>query len=298
MRIFLTGATGFIGSYLVPELIAAGHTVLGLSRSETGAQRLRNHGAVVVAGSLDDLDLLIRTADAADAVIHAGFTHDPNDDRAASDHDRRVIEALGGALAGSDRPLVITSGTALVRSAPGEPATELDEHVAATDFPRAATEEAADALVERGIHAMVMRLPQVHDTRRAGRITWQIQSAREHGRVVHVDDGTQRLPAVHVRDAVHLYRRAVEDGRAGAKYHAVAEEGIALRDICAVIAQGLGLPHVSISAAAAREEFGRTGELLSMDLAASSALTRAEFDWSPSGPQLLDDLTAMDFSAI
>ena len=204
---------------------------------------------------------------------------------------------MGESLAGSDRPLVITSGTGLARSKTGGPSLETDDHGASAEFPRAATEEAADALIARGGRVMVMRLPQVHDTRKQGRVTYHIQTARQRGRVAYVGEGKNRLPAVHVSDAVLLYRLALEKGRAGARYHAVAEEGVALRDIAAVIGAGLKLPVESITPQQAREYFGWMAQLVTIDLAASGALTRQQLGWNPTGPDLLSDLRNMDYSA-
>jgi nucleoside-diphosphate-sugar epimerase len=297
MRVFLTGATGFIGSSLVPELIGAGHCVVGLSRSDAGAKALARAGAEVFRGDVNDLDRLRIAAAAADGVIHAAFNHDFSNLKQTSEDDRRVIETLGGVLAGSDRPFIITSGTGLVRSKSGSPAVETDDHVTAAEFARAASEEAADALIARGGRVMVMRLPQVHDTRRFGRITQHIQLARQHGRVAYVGEGRNRLPAVHVSDAVRLYRLALEQGGPGARYHAVAEDGVALRDIAEVIGAGLKLPVQSITPEEAPDYFGGLATLATIDLAASGTLTRRQLGWTPTGPDLLTDLRAMDDSA-
>lgn len=294
MRVFLTGATGFIGSFLVPELIAAGHTVIGLSRSEAGAAALSHAGAEVVRGDVNELDRLRSAAETADGIIHAAFNHDFSNLQQTSEDDRKVIAALGEALAGSDRPLIVTSGTGLARSRNGRPAMETDDHVTSAEFPRAATEEAADALIAKGGRVMVMRLPQVHDTRRFGRIAQHIQLARQWGRVAYVGEGRNRLPAVHVSDAVRLYRLALETGQAGARYHAVGEEGVALRDIAAVIGAGLKLPVESITPEEAPTYFGWLANLAMIDLAASSALTRQWLGWNPTGPDLLTDLCRMD----
>jgi nucleoside-diphosphate-sugar epimerase len=296
MRVFLTGATGFIGSFLVPELLHAGHQVTGLSRSDTGAAALTRAGAQVVRGDVNDLDLLRGAAAAADGVIHAAFNHDFGNLRQHSEADRTVIEALGGALAGSGRPLVITSGTGLVRPAAGGLAAETDGHFTAAEFPRAATEEAADALIAAGGEVIVLRLPQVHDTRRFGRVSEHIRLARQRGRVAYVGAGGNRLPAVHVCDAVRLYRLALEKGQPGARYHAVAEEGVALRDIAEVIGAQLRLPVGSITAREAPEHFGPLANLVTIDLAASSALTRQQLGWIPAGPGLLADLRHLEHS--
>jgi nucleoside-diphosphate-sugar epimerase len=297
MRVFLTGATGFIGSFLVPELIDAGHHVVGLSRSDAGAEALARAGAEVFRGDVNDLDRLRTAAEAADGVIHAAFNHDFSNLKQHSEDDRKVIETLGEALAGSDRPLVITSGTGLARSKTGGPAMETDDPVTSAEFSRAATEEAAKALIAKGGRVMVMRLPQVHDTRRFGRITQHIRLARQKGRVAYVGEGKNRLPAVHVSDAVRLYRLALEKGQAGGRYHAVAEEGVALRDIAQVIGTGLKMPALSITPEAAADYFGAFANLVTVDLAASGVLTRQQLGWNPTGPDLLTDLRNMDYDA-
>ena len=295
MRIFVTGATGFIGSYLVPELIAAGHQVVGLSRSDAGAEALTRAGAEVVRGDVNDLDRLRTAAETADGVIHAAFNHDFSNLKQHSEDDRKVIETLGGALAGSDRPLVVTSGTGLARSKTGAPAVETDDPVPSAEYPRGATEEAAEALVGKGGRVMVMRLPQVHDTRRFGRISEHIRLARQKGWVAYIGEGTNRLPAVHVSGAVRLYRLALENGQAGARYHAVDEEGVAQRDIAEAIGAVLKMPVESITPEAALAYFGALATLITVDLAASGALTRQQLGWTPTGPDLLSDLRNMDY---
>src|SRR5215469_2397778 len=295
MRVFLTGATGFIGSFLVRELIDAGHHVVGLSRSDAGAKALTGAGAEVFRGDLNDLDRLRAAAETVDGVIHAAFNHDFSNLQQHSENDRKVIETLGKVLAGSDRPLVITSGTGLARSKTGGPVLEADDHVTSAEFPRAATEEAADALITKGVHVMVMRLPQVHDPRRQ-RITQHIQLARQKGRVAYVGNGKNRVPAVHVSDAVRVYRLALEKGHAGARYHAVGERGVALRDIAEVIGAGLNMPVESIRPEQALEYFGWMAHLATIDLTASSTLTRQLLGWNPTGPDLLTDLRNMDYS--
>jgi nucleoside-diphosphate-sugar epimerase len=294
MRVFLTGATGFIGSYLVPDLIGAGHHVVGLSRSDAGAEALARAGAEVFRGDVNDLDRLRTAAAAADGVIHAAFNHDFSSLKQHSEADRTVIETLGEALAGSGRPLVITSGTGLAQSRTGGPAAETDGHLTSAEFPRAATEEAADALIAQGERVMVMRLPQAHDTRRFGRITQHVRLARQHGRVAYVGAGKNRWPAVHVSDAVRLYRLALENGQAGARYHAVGEEGVAQRDIAEVIGAALKMPVEPITPEEAPWYFGPLASLVTMDLAASSALTREQLGWNPAGADLLTDLRNMD----
>jgi nucleoside-diphosphate-sugar epimerase len=299
MRVFLTGATGFIGSYLVPELINAGHHVVGLSRSDAGAEALTRAGAEVSRGDVNDLDRLRTAAEAADGIIHTAFNHDFSNLKQNSENDRKVIETLGEVLAGSDRPLVIASGTGLVaRSKTAGPAVETDDHVTSAEFARAATEEAADALIAKGERVMVMRLSQVHDTRHQGRIAQHIQLARQKGWVAYVGKGKNRLAAVHVADAVRLFRLALEKGQAGVRYHAVGEEGVAMRDIAEVIGAGLKLPVESVTPEEAPEYFGWMAHLATIDLAASSALTRQQMNWTPTGPDLLTDLRNMDYSAV
>jgi nucleoside-diphosphate-sugar epimerase len=290
MRVLLTGATGFIGSYLVPELVNAGHHVVGLSRSDAGAATLTRAGAEVCRGDVNDLARLRTAAAAADGVIHAAFNHDFANLKQHSEHDRQVIKTLGDALARSDRPLVISSGTGLARSRTGGPAVETDDHVTSAEFPRAASEEAADALIAEGGRVMVLRLAQVHDARHQGRIAQHLQLARQKGRVAYVGEGRNRVPAVHVSDAVRLYRLVLDKGQAGSRYHAVGEEGVALRDIAEVIGAGLEVPVESITAEAAPEHFGWMAQLAMADLAASSSLTRRELGWNPTGPDLLTDL--------
>ena len=298
MRVFLTGATGFIGSFLVPELVEAGHHVVGLSRSDAGAEALTRAGAEVFRGDVNDLDRLRAAAEAADGVIHAAFNHDFTNVKQNSEDDRKVIETLGAALAGSDRPLVITSGTGLARSKTGGPAVESDDPATSAEFARGATEEAARALIANGGRVMVMRLPQVHDTRRFGRISEHIRLARRKGWVAYIGDGANRLPAVHVSDAVRLYRLALETGQAGARYHAVAEDGVALRDIAEAIGAVLRMPTRSIAPEAAADYFGALANLVTVDLAASGALTQRQLGWNPAGPDLLTDLRDMDLGAL
>ena len=296
MRVFLTGATGFIGSFLVPELISAGHHVVGLSRSDAGAEALTRAGAEVFRGDMNDLDRLRTAAEAADGVIHAAFNHDFSNLTQSSEDDRKVIEAFGEVLAGSDRLLVISSGTGLARSKTGGPAIETDAHVTSAEFARAATEEAADAVIAKGGRVVVMRLSQVHDTRHQGRIAQHLLLARQKGWVAYVGEGKNRLPAVHVSDAVRLYRLALEKGQAGLRYNAVGEEGVALRDIAEVIGAGLKMPVKSITPEMAPGYFGWLANLVQIDLAASSVLTRQQLGWNPTGPDLLTDLRNMDYS--
>jgi nucleoside-diphosphate-sugar epimerase len=245
---------------------------------------------------VNDLNCLRIAAEAADGVIHAAFNHDFSKLKQNSEDDRKVIETLGEVLGGSDRPLVISSGTGLARSQTGGPAVETDGHVTSAEFARAASEEAADAVMAKGGRVMVIRLSQVHDTGHQGRIAQHILLARQKGRVAYVGEGKNRLPAVHVTDAVRLYRLALEKGQAGARYHAVGEEGVALRDIAAVIGAGLKMPVESITPQEAPDYFGWLADLAQIDLSASSALTRQQLGWTPNGPDLLSDLRNMDYN--
>jgi nucleoside-diphosphate-sugar epimerase len=292
MRIFVTGATGFIGSALVPELINAGHQVLGMARSDAGAKSLIAARAQVHRGDLDDLESLRSGAAMSDGVIHAAFNHDFSNWVANCEMDRRAIEVLGSALAGSDRPLVITSGTGMAFT-PGRPSTE--EDAPNSPIPRVASEVAAASIATQGVRASVMRLPQVHDTVKQGLITYLIAIARDKGVSAYLGDGLNRWPAVHLLDAAPLYRLAIENGTAGARYNAVAEEGVPLRDIAEAIGRGLKLPVVSLSSEQADEHFGWLAAFVGFDLPASSALTQKRLGWRPTGPGLLSDLDRMRY---
>lgn len=294
MRVFVTGATGFIGSALVNDLLKSGYDVLGLARSEAGAQQLSAAGAQVQRGSLEDLNSLRTGAEAADAVIHTAFNHDFSKFQQNCESDRQAIEALGEVLVGSDRPLIVTSGVALV--AKGRPATEDDAPPPfSPSFPRA-SEHAAAALQQRGVKTMVIRLPQVHDTQKQGLITFSIQVAREKGISAYVGDGANRWAAAPRLDAVRVYQLALEKGRAGARYHAVAEEGVSAKEIAEAIGQGLKIPVKSISPEEAPAHFGFLAMLAGLDLTATSEKTRKELGWNPTGPTLLTDLNNMQFA--
>jgi nucleoside-diphosphate-sugar epimerase len=295
MRVFVTGATGFVGSAVVQDLIAAGHEVLGLSRSETGAAALAAMRAHIHRGSLEDLDSLARGAAAADGVIHCAFNHDFSKWQEHCEADRHVIQALGAALAGSDRPLIITSGTAAAYT-PGRLTTEDDP--ANSPIPRVASEQAADAVLARGVRISVMRLPQVHDPLKQGLITSLIAIARQKGVSAYVGDGQNRWPAAHRLDVAHLYTLAIEKGSAGARYNAVAEEGVKLRDIAEAIGKGLNVPVVSQTPEEANEHFGWLAMLIGADVPASSALTRERLGWHPTHRGLMADLAvAEDYKA-
>ena len=294
MRVFVTGATGFIGSTIVPELINAGHQVLGLTRSDGGVRSLTAAGAEAYRGSLEDLDSLRRGAAASDGVIHCAFDHDFSNFVANCEKDRRAIEALGAALAGSDRPLVITSGTGMGNAANGRPATE-DTFNLDHPNPRKASELAGVAVSATGVNVSVVRLPQVHDTLKQGLISPLVAIAREKGVSAYVGDGSNRWPAAHVLDVAHLYRLALEKREAGARYHAVAEEGVSVRDIAEVLGRGLKVPVVSLSLEEAQAHFGWLGMFAGLDLPASSAQTRERLGWHPTGPSLITDLEQMRY---
>jgi nucleoside-diphosphate-sugar epimerase len=290
VRVFLTGATGFIGSAIVQELIGAGHQVIGLARSDAGAKSLAAAGAKVHRGDLEDLDSLRGGASASDGVIHTGFNHDFSRFKEVSEADRRAIEAFGAALAGSDRPLVIASGTALV--SPGRLATEESVcTITSADIPRVATEEAATSTATRGVRAALMRLaPTVHGDGDHQFVPTLINIAREKGVSAYIGDGRNRWNAVHRLDAARLFRLALEKATAGARYHAVAEEGIAFRDIAEVIGRRLNIPVVSKSPEEAANHFGWIGAFAGLDCPASSKLTQQRLGWRPVQPTLLTDL--------
>jgi nucleoside-diphosphate-sugar epimerase len=294
MRVFVTGATGFIGSRIVPELIGAGHQVLGLARSDAGAQSLVAAGAQVQRGDLEDLESLRSGAAASDAVIHTAFRHDWTRFAESCELDRRAIEAISGVLEGSSRPFIVSSGVGVGQ---GRASTEDDPPLSSPSLPRV-SEVTAVAMMERGVHASVMRLPQVHDTVKQGLITPLIAIARAKGVSAYVGEGHNRWAAAHVGDVASLYRLALEKGTAGARYLAVAEEGVPLRDIANAIGQGLNIPIISISQEQAQEHFGFLGFFAGRDAPASSAKTRAWLDWNPTGPSLLTDLANMNYTKV
>lgn len=291
MKVFLTGATGFIGTALVPELIGAGHQVLGLSRSEAGAKALTAAGAQVHRGDLEDLESLRSGVAQVDGVIHAGFVHDFSRFKEVCEIDQRAIEALGSVLAGSDRPLIVTSGVAGLAK-PGQLATE--DYGVPPNYPLPRVSEQT-ALALKGVSSSVMRLPQVHDPIKQGLVTYLIAVAREKGLSAYVAEGHNRWAAGHVSDVARLYRLALEKHEAGAKYHAVAEEGVPMRDIAEAIGRGLKVPVVSLSPEEAAAHFGWLTMFASADLAASSEITWKKLGWNPTGPSLISDLDQARF---
>lgn len=294
MRVFLTGATGFIGSRIVPELIAAGHRVLGLTRSEAGARWLDEAGAEPFRGVLEAPDSLARGAALADAVIHTAFDHDFSHFVENCEKDRRVIEAMAAVLAGSDRPLLITSGVGMGSVGPGQPAVE---SVVDWDHPnpRSASERAGADALAKGVSVAVVRLPQVHDTKKQGLISPYIEIARAQGYCAYIGEGASRWPAAPVADVARLYRLALDRHEAGARYHAVAEEGVPVREIAQAVGEGLGVPVRSISPEEAPGYFGWLAPFAALDMPASSRWTRERLGWTPTGRGLIADLRAMDY---
>ena len=295
MRIFVTGATGFIGSAIVPELINAGHQVLGLTRSEAGAKSLTAAGAQAHRGDLSDLESLRKGAAMSEGVIHTAFIHDFSKFQEVCEVDRRVIEVLGAALDGSHRPLLITSGTGIANSPSGRSATEDDAPDISHPIPRVVSEQAAASLAAKGVRVGVIRLPQVHNTVKQGLVTYAIELARQKGVFAYIGDGRNRWPAVHVLDAARLYRLALESLETGARYHAVAEEGVPMRDIAEVIGRGLKVPVVSLSPEEAPAHFGWLAAFAGRDLPASGVLTQERLAWRPTGPGLIADLEQMRY---
>lgn len=276
MRVFLTGATGFIGSAIIPELLSAGHEVLGLTRSDAGSAALKTAGAQPHRGDLEDLESLRRGTGAADAVIHAGFNHDFSKFAENCEIDRRAIEAMGEVLRGTEKPFVVTAGIPVLSD---RPATE-DDAPSSGGSPRV-SEETATALAERGVRAAVVRLPQVHDRDKHGLASYLIEIARATGKSAYVGEGFNRWAAVHRSDVAPVYRLALERGNAGARYHAVAEEGVTLLAIAQAIGRGLKLPVEAIPVEAVAEHFGGLAFAVGSNLYATSRLTRARLGWQP-----------------
>ena len=296
MRVFVTGASGFIGSTVIRELIQGGHQVLGLVRSDAGAKSVAAAGAEVHRGDLTDLDSLRSGAAQADSVIHTAFIHDFSKFQENCEIDRRAIEALGSVLAGSGRSLIVTGGLAGL-GRPGQMATEDDAIPPNFPFPRV-SEQTALAFISKGVRASVMRLPQVHNTVKQGLVTYAIALARQKGVSAYIGTGETRWAAAHVSDVARLYKLALEKNEAGAKYHAVGEEGVRMKDIAEAIGRGLKVPVVSLTPEEAQAHFGWLALFASHDLQASSAQTQKKLGWHPSGPGLLADLEKMDYSQI
>ncbi|MBY8829842.1 SDR family oxidoreductase [Hephaestia mangrovi] len=290
MRVFVTGATGWVGSAVVRELIDAGHSVLGLARSEAGAQALTVAGAAVAHGELDDFDSLTSAASQCDGVIHTAFKHDFAQFIENADLDRRVIETIGNVLAGSGRPFITTSGSLMLAiAAPGRVGTERDTPPAS--IPRVPSEQATVALADQGVRAAVMRLPpSVHGDGDRGFVPRIIDIARATGVSAYIGDRANRWPAVYRPDAARAYRLALENGTAGDRYHAIGDDGIPVRVIAEAIGRRLGLPTVSIPQGDAEAHFGFLARFLILDAPATSDLTRERLGWTPTGPGLIADL--------
>jgi nucleoside-diphosphate-sugar epimerase len=294
MHIFITGAPGFIGSALVPELIEAGHSVLGLTRSDVGAEKLRAAGAQVLHGNIEDLDSLRKGAADSDGVIHLAFNHDFSQFEKNAADDRKAITAMGEVLLGSARPFVVTSATAIAANVDGKPSTE-DGPTAAWN-PRSASEAVVKELTTRGVNTSVVRLPQVHDTRKQGLVPYLLAVAREKGVSAYIGGGSNRWPAAHVSDVARLYRLAFEKAEPGAIYHAVDEEGVTMKAIVESHGRGLKVPVVSIKPEETEAHFGWLALFAGHDMPASSAITRQKLNWTPTGAGLITDLDNMDYT--
>ncbi len=294
MRVFVTGATGFIGSAIVQELLQAGHSVLGLARSDAGAQALIAAGAQAHPGDLEDLESLRSAAAASDAVIHTAFQHDWTRFAESCELDQRAIEVIGEVLQGSSRPFILTGGLAVI--APGRLATEDDPPVpVSSSYPRA-SEATGEALAARGVSTAIVRLPQVHDTVKQGLVSYLIALARQKGVSAYVGEGHNLWGAVHRFDAARLYRLALEKHETGARYHAVAEEGVPIVQIATAIGHALNIPIRSIAPEQAQEHFGFLERFVTMNLQGSSTKTKQKLGWTPTGPGLIADLNNLRFT--
>src|ERR1700678_3612685 len=294
MRIFVTGAPGFIGSALVPDLIQAGHHVLGLTRSEAGAEALRAAGAEVKYGNIEDLDSLRDGAAKSDGVIHLAFNHDFSQFQTNCDNARKAIQAIGEVLLGSNRPFVITSGTAIAANVDGKPSVE--DGATASWNPRAASEAAVKELTGRGVNTSVVRLSQIHDIRKQGLVPYLLAVARQKGVSAYIGDGSIRWPAAHVSAAAQLYRLAFEKAEPGGIYHAVGEQGVSMKAIVEAHGRGLKVPVVSIKPEEAEAHFGWLAHFAGHDMPSSSAITQQKLNWKPTGPTLIADLDGMEYT--
>lgn len=296
MRVFITGATGFIGMNVVKDMVAAGHQPVGLCRAPDKGAALAAAGAEVLLGTVQDEDKLRQGVAKADAVIHLAFNHDFSKFLANCEDDRRVISVLGAALEGSDRPFVVTSGTAVAKPQPGQPARETDPALPAALNARAASEETARAFASKGVKVSIIRLPQVHDTARQGLVSPAIQLYREKGACAFIGDGANRWAAAHISDVAPLYRLAVEKGERDAVYNAVGEEGVALRDVAETLGKRLSLPVRSLGPGEADAFFGWLAMFVRLDMPASSEITQRQLNWKPKGPSLIADLEQLEIA--
>lgn len=293
MRIFITGATGFIGKSLVREALNSGHQVIGLTRSEAGAHWLGDVGAEAYHGDITRPATLVEGIARSDGIFHTAFNHDFSTFPTNCAADRQVIEAMGSMLQGSDRPLIITS-VAMMGASPAHRLATENYFDATSVNPRIASELAGIDVAARGVRLSVVRLSQVHDTHKQGLITPLIELAKQKGISAYIDDGVKRWAAVHLSDAARLYLLALEQPGDSGCYHAVAEEGIGLREIAEANGCALQIPVKSIPAEEASAHFGWLTPFVSHDMSASSALTRQHLGWQPTGPKLIDDLAALD----
>jgi nucleoside-diphosphate-sugar epimerase len=292
MRVFLTGASGFIGSAVIAELKAGGHEVLGLARNDDNAAKLQAAGVAVHRGDVTEPETLAAGAAACDATIHCAFIHDFSKFVENIAIDRRAVETMLAAMEGSGKPFILTSGT-LMADADREATEEDGPSTDGAGALRGATELVAQDYAGRGVRAMIVRLPQVHDTQKAGLITYAIEVAREKGVSAYVGDGSARWAAAHVSDVAHLYRLVLENGQAGARYHAVGESGVSMRDIAHALGRRLKLPVVSITPEEAPAHFGFLAMFAGRDAPTSSRLTQERLNWTPTGPGLIADLEAL-----
>ena len=297
MRVFVTGASGFIGSRVVTNLLNKGHQVIGLVRSEEAASRLAAKGAKTQRGTLEDPQAWLAGVEECDAVIHTAFDHDFSHFVENCEKDRRVISAIGSVLKGTVKPLIITSGTGMGDDESGKPALESHFNPAHGN-PRVASELEGNLLLENGIDVRVMRLPQVHDTERQGLISYYIPLAKEKGVAAYINNGDNCWSAAHVDDVAELYIKVLENGERGKRYHAVAEESIPAKAIAGVVAEGLGIPERSIPAEESAAHFGWFSMFAAMDFHASGEWTRRQLSWRPTGPTLLEDLRRMDYQKL
>lgn len=297
MHVFVTGASGFIGSRVVKNLLRQGHQVTGLVRSEQAAAVLTARGAKAQRGTLENPQEWVSAIEQCDAVIHTAFDHDFSHFVANCEKDRQVIRAIGTILVGSDKPLIITSGTGMGDDDSGQPAREENFNPAHPN-PRVASELAGNALLESGIDVRVVRLPQVHDSQRQGLISYYIPLAKEKGVAAYINDGQNSWSAAHVDDVAELYVKVLEKGERGKRYHAVAEEAIPSRQIAEVVATGLGIPARSLQPHEVEAHFGWFAIFATIDLRASGEWTRNQLNWQPTGPGLIEDLSRMDYTHV